>query len=439
MQTIPSKARALLRTWQGMSAALPTAGVSLVTDAALKYLDVLTQFEPTGDPDAVRRGAFYNRARETKRIARAAALIRRVAPVSLEDPNYLAFLAYQAASVELAYEHLPDGLAGRDAFSRFLLGTVHNAEINALAVGMPSGGYTIVVLNSGLVDFVYQAAKAVIEALAPIRPDPDRSRVTATFDLKVIEARLRSDPTPADRLYRTLEAYFFHGYPRASAFEKIPDAYGPPLALLVDMAERWMIGHEYGHGLSPAMENVPPEVNPSRAREHLADMLSTVATAFSAAELDGVPPEFSIGGAIFALACLDVRRRAYSILRTGSEQWANVPSPTHPLARDRADSILRVFRQYFDVDYFPSGEFDLRFVLRDSPPQPHSFSSEHAKRAYAFANVLQTIWLPVKERLLMMSGQSVSFTPCGNLKSLILHYTTPKPLRNLLQNEDCLS
>lgn len=396
-------ARALLRTKQAecVSAGPQAGGVSLVTDAALNYLDELTRYVPGNEPGRVRRGAFqYDEALERERIARADALIRRVAPVQLEDPNYLAFLAYQAASIELAHEHLFKGVAGRDAFSKFLLGTAHAADIDAFAERVSSGGYTIVVVNSGLVDFVYQAAKAVIEALSPTRPDMNRGLVTSTFDLKAIEGRLRSDPMPAERLYRTLEAYFFHGYPRASAFEKIPDAYGPFLSQLVGMAERWIIGHEYGHGLTPALENVPPTVNPSRAAEHVSDMLSTVATTFSAAEFDAVPPEVPLGGAIFALACLDILQRAFSILRIGTEQGANVVSLTHPLARDRADAILNMFKQCFDVDYSPGGGVDLKFVLRKTAPALHGFTDEHRKRAYAFANVLQSIWPVVRERLL---------------------------------------
>ena len=71
-------------------------------------------------------------------------------------------LAYQAASLELAVDDVAP-----DRFLRFLLGTAHTAEVNAFCRRLGAGDYTVVVVNSGLVDFIYQSAKVVIEAFAP--------------------------------------------------------------------------------------------------------------------------------------------------------------------------------------------------------------------------------------------------------------------------------
>jgi hypothetical protein len=97
--------------------------------------------------------------------------------------------------------------------------------------------------------------------------------------------------------------YFFEGYPRAF-LEAVPDVQHPPLAMTVALAERWIIGHEYGHGLLPPIEDAPPEVNVSKVEEHLADYNATLATVLSASRLDAMPPVFPLGAATFALKCL---------------------------------------------------------------------------------------------------------------------------------------
>jgi hypothetical protein len=251
-----------------------------------------------------------------------------------------------------------------------------------------------------LIDFVYQAAKAVVEALNPSRSTTGRSAVAAALDLELIRERMRSEPGALVRLYRVLAAYFFDGYPRASSFETVLDEQSPPLSLLVSMAERWILGHEYGHGLASLSFEAPPEVNLSRAREYSADAAATIATVRSAAELDHVSPEFALGGAIFALSCLDILVRASNLLRTGKEENPSGESETHPPTRDRAMKVIATFRQFFDVRYDADGGFDLDFVLRREAPEAHNFSREHGRRAFAFANVLQTLWPPVARRLL---------------------------------------
>lgn len=406
VDSVLENARTLLRAEQEIAnTKLPSSNGQLITDAALEVLGKLTRFGPTEVPHLVRRGAFrYEREREGTRIARAQALIRRVAPGPFEDPNYFAILAYQAASVEMAYELLAELLAQRapapDRFSKFLLGTVPAPDVNAFAQKVTKDGYTIVILHTALVDFIYQAAKVIVEALKPSRSVDGRSAVEALFDLKAVRARLVMDSRPAERLYRTLEAYFFAGYPRASAFETIPAEHYPILSLTVGLAERWVIGHEYGHGLAPSFQQAPASVRASWAEEYFSDSNATIVTVLSAAKLDALPPEFPLGGGIFALACLDLLQKGFYVLRTGKETGSGAEQGTHPKARDRAAAVIHGFRQFFDVDYHPNGTFELAFTLRAEAPKAHNFSSEHSKRAYAYANVLRTVWEPVKGRLL---------------------------------------
>jgi hypothetical protein len=209
-----------------------------------------------------------------------------------------------------------------------------------------------------------------------------------------------TDPAPVDRLYRTMEAYFFHGYPRATAFETVPEEQNPPLSLIVGLAERWIIGHEYGHGVVPSMADAPDEVNVDRAEEYFADMTAMVGTVLSADKLDAVPPEFPLGGAIFALRCLDLLQRALYLLLTGDEHWAGGEPDTHPAPRDRATMVIGRFRQLFEVDYRADHLFHLRLAEKPEIPETHGFTREHSAYAYRFAEILRTVWSPVKDRLL---------------------------------------
>jgi hypothetical protein len=392
-------ARAALRAEQGL--ALTPQSVVLpglpVTAAAIERYRELTQVVPDEGTGRVRRGAFtFEPELEAERIARGEALIRRVDPGPHEDVNYFAMLAYQAASIEYASDDIGPG-----AFSRFLLGTAHAADVNAFSRRLGADDYTIVVLNTGLVDFVYQAAKVVVEAMHPTRTaGEERGLVRASTDLETIRTGLAADPAPINRLYRTLEAYFFNGYPRATAFETVPEEQNPQLSLVTGLAERWIIGHEYGHGVTPSTAGAPDEVNLHRAEEYFADTNAMIVTVLSAAKLDAVPPEFPLGGAIFALACLDLLRRGLYLLLTGDEHRAGGESDTHPAPRDRAATVINGFRQFFEVEYRADHLFDLRFAPKPEIPETHGFTRERSGDTYKYAEILQTVWSPVKERLL---------------------------------------
>ncbi|UVT18566.1 MAG: hypothetical protein H8K03_12085 [Nitrospira sp.] len=396
-------ARAWLRELQerAVNTVLQGSNRPLVTDAALVALDQIVRFTPTKDQNLVRRGVFkYRRESEISRIARAKSIICHVAPGPFEDPIYFAILAYQAASVEMAYEGLYQKRPIPVDFSKFLLGTLHFPLVNAFADKITKTPYTIVVIFSALIDFFYQAAKAVVEAVNPLMSTDPRSSVVVNFDPEVIRTRLDSDSRSAERLYQTLRGYFVDGKARASAGEIIPQEHYPVLSLLVGMAERWTIAHEYGHGLAPSFERVPPTVNPVRTEEYFADRHATIATVFSAASLDSVPPEIPLGGAIFTLACLDILQKSRSILQTGKETSSDAEQGTHPEPVSRAAEVINCFRQFFDVHYYPDKGFDLKLLLRKEVPKTHEFSREHSERAYKYANVLWILWKPVKERLL---------------------------------------
>jgi hypothetical protein len=336
-------------------------------------------------------------------------LIRRIDPGPFEDPIYLALLAYQTASIELAFGEEIDL-----DWSKFLLGTVHSPELNAESqtqffyptLSFPQG-YTVVVLNSALIEYSYQAAKALMAALNPVWSTVPGSSVTFEFSEQHIRDELARNQEPIERLYRTLEAYFFAGYPRAFYNESVPAPQVIPLTQLVAMTERWVIAHEYGHGFASRMgftkkayesENVE---NVKRAEEYFADNNATILTVLSAARLDAVGPHISLAGPLFALACLEVKRRALSVVRCG-KVLPGMGDAEHPPNKARANNVLAAFDLFFEEG--PQNgphNIDLSLVLR--PPDWKPVDSEAKKELHAtvfrWSNALFMIWDQVQPRL----------------------------------------
>jgi hypothetical protein len=375
------------------------SGESVVA-TTLAYLDQRRKFEPAGVPGRVKRsGLTFEREIEERRIALAEDLVRRTDPGPFEDPNYLALLAYQAASIELA---LPDSADGRKidwGWDRFLLGTVHYRELNAYSRTILSPqNYTIVVLYSGLIEFAYQAAKAVIAALHPVQSTVPGRSVSAEASDQHVADELSHNKEPSERLYRTLEAYFFTtGYPRALHDESVPAEQVIPLNLLIDMAERWIIAHEYGHGFAARTAFAPKAASATessaQAEEYFADDNGLVLTVLSSARLDHVGPVFSLAGPAFALACLEVLRRSVSVIRQG-RVLPDEGDKDHPPNKARFDNILNAFDFHFDVLQDDQAGLDLALVHRPPDWTPADSETRRDRRAAVmqWSNTLFTIW-----------------------------------------------
>ncbi len=398
-----AEAREFLRKRQAQAAegapGFPYRRQESTTEEALAILREQRRFVPTNDPDIVRRGIFrFDRKPEEERIRRTEEFIRRVQPGPFEDPNYFALLAYQAASIEMALPQFQRQPQVKDPFSRIILGTVHGGEVNAFAQAFPRTGYTVVLVQSGLIDFVYQSAKAVVEAINPFRT-PDKSALsTANMDMDRIRAELKVNEAPVNRVYRTLESYFFKGYPRAFANETVADEQVPFLGGLIWMAERWITAHEYGHGLALPIDFSKAPYNANQAEEYFADCAATTLTVASGWSLDHLPAEVSLAGANFALACLKTCRRAKSVVTRGKEV-RDEGNGSHPPNELRALQNIASFRQFFDVQYDGGRVPEPTFVMRKKAPAQHGFGTEQSERAYFFSNVLFEMWPAVKERL----------------------------------------
>jgi hypothetical protein len=370
---------------------------------ALAALDTRRKFESGEMPCmVVRDGMAFNREPEMQRIALAEELIRRSDPGPFEDPRYLALLAYQAASIEMALpDTLTQGLVG-ERWSSVLLGTIHVPQIDSFEQSLFTSDYAVVCVYSALMEFAYQAAKAVTPVLsAHLR---GRGLAVGALDDKEIERRVANDPEPAERLYRTLEAYFFNGYPRAFVGETVPQEQVPLLTYLIDMTERWVIAHEYGHAVGATFHTVLGSRwrTSQYSEEYFADMNATILTALSAGKLDGVPPDFALIGGTFALACLEVVRRSLAMVREG-KVGPDRGDDKHPPTTHRASFISDIFNHHVLVsneNYGPSG-FDVAFVanLKGAPDLDPATIEDRHKRVFQFPTALLAIWRSIRTRL----------------------------------------
>ncbi|MGC3946355.1 MAG: hypothetical protein QM762_17855 [Chryseolinea sp.] len=360
----------------------------------LELLNKHTQFTNTKDPERIKRGFFsFHRQNELERIKVARELIIRTEPGPFEDPNYMALMAYQAASVEMIVRMLKKDMPP----SKFLLGTVHDPFVNAFAKRYNSSGYTLIVLHSALIEFIYQAVKVVVELLKPANTNSPNPTVELNDSSDKIKQVMKKNPLPVERLFKTLESYFYLGYPRAFAHE-IPDQKQQGMiSICTAMAERWVIAHEYGHGLFTGYIDPEKVNNRQWVEEYIADSNATICTVYSAAKLDGLPPEFALSGASFSLACLEVLRRAYSIVTEGISH-RDEGTDTHPPNKARVKQTIDIFKQFFDVRY-GDRKFEVDFLLRLAVPDNHIFGDEHIKRMHFNSRLLFNVWDEVKQML----------------------------------------
>ncbi len=253
---------------------------------------------------------------ERKRWARTRDIILRVAPGADEDASYLEMVARQAASVEMIlrgeYTDTPDAQMSA-ILDRVLIGTVPTLRADALSRRF--GDHFFVLISAGLIDFVYQAARAAVLSWKPVAAEG-----TAAFSFRNtaadVDEVLAADAAPARLLRDTLEAFLFSGFPRAVGFAPPAENYQAPLLILTNANERFVLAHEYGHTLHDAFDIVPADGSPT-SEEFAADLLAFRLVVQSGDVLDGLPPNFSSQGAYFVLTVLDVLRQALDIARYG--------------------------------------------------------------------------------------------------------------------------
>jgi hypothetical protein len=320
-----------------------------VEDATAKALQFATDLVADGRPegDRLRFGPFtYPAAAEKFRQARTRAIIERVEPGSFEDPRFLALLARQAASIEIAIRDSPvGGPSAFDACSRVLLGTT--GEPTSHGFSSLRSGHVVIAISAGMIDFMYQASKAA--SLALKRIDDKDSAYAASTKIEDTQLELDANRYPVDLLYGTLATWLYEGRPRAPIAATPTPEQSWPIGLLDNSAERFVLGHEYGHAMNDLLPRVMPQLtaatpipNDAWSKEYLADAFSVVTSVTSASEIDALPANIALQGAVLAMKVHEIFDDARSVAAMGAV--ASISGQvTHPPFEQRIEMLEEGF------------------------------------------------------------------------------------------------
>lgn len=343
------------------------------------------------DGDYVYDGAFrYPLRTEELRWTRTRAIIDRVGPGPDEDGGYFELLARQAAAVELVLLGMAEAEdKGLDfpigpALDAILLGTTGEPRSNATTSRLQNSSAASIALSAGMVYLMYQASKAVVLSWEP-KPVPEGHTAAFAIAPEDVVAVLDADSRPVDQLASTFIAWLLTGVARA-ADSRAPDPmYHPPLALLINNSERWVIAHEYCHALfdgppRPRPRWLPQPTTPYE-KEFRADLFATVVLIAAGDMLDGMAPNMVLQGAALAMKVHEIADRVIHLGRggTGDPLWA---STSHPPFDERATAV---FAAYADV---------VGAAIRDLPLEP----------AYAVALTLDELWRRARTKIVSALG-----------------------------------
>lgn len=254
---------------------------------------------------------------ERLRWARTRDILQRTSPGPDEDGVYLEMIARQAASIEviLRQEHTDSpNLRCQQICDRLLLATLPVLDSSACA--RRHGDFYFVQISAGLIDFAYQASKAVVFSWKPV-PAAAGSAFSFKCEPDDVQEVLAANPIPLRLLRMTIENYLFNGLPRVVGYAPPPSNYQAPLTLLTASNERFVIAHEYCHTLHDALDIVHGG-NAMHSEEFASDVLAFHLVAESGHQLDLLPPNMSTQGVYFVLTALDVLRQALDLARFGA-------------------------------------------------------------------------------------------------------------------------
>jgi hypothetical protein len=313
------------------------------------------------ESQSVRQGDFireginkYPAALEELRWKRTRDIIERIVPGVDEEPVLLEMLARQAASVEIIlrreYTSEPSSKAAA-ILDRVVLGTVPNLTWEAETKSPErKSNYSIIIISTGLMSYLYQTAKAVVLSWPQVSAPPGATYSFGTQTTQ-IDQHLKTHPDAQELLYEVTSRYLFQGFPGPTESNIPPVPYTAPLAQLVTHAERFVIAHEYSHGLFNKWESIEPEslepipgISLKWTKELLADSSAFSIAIVSARELERrLPPNVALQGGIFALSAHDLLRRAKDAFCYGHEQQ-DLGSESHPPTYRRIKQLQDLYR-----------------------------------------------------------------------------------------------
>ncbi len=297
------------------------------------------------DGSSIRQGPLsYDAGTETARWSLTREIIQRVSPGPFEDPRFFEMLARQAASIELGLSRsgtkagLPPG-----TFSRVIAGTT--GEPRSEASTALAAGVAVIMVSAGMMEFMYQGAKALVLAWKETGPAPGAA-LSFSGRPEDTEEVLDRDPYPATLLRDTLTGWLSTGRPRAphSRLPAAPRSW--PLALLINGAERFVLGHEYGHalieqlGVPELAAGGPVQAGSPWASEFAMDAFGAMAVVYSSAYLDRLPANLALQGAAVAMKVHEIFDSVQAVV--SAEHGGEAPA-THPPFDQRLGVIEQVY------------------------------------------------------------------------------------------------
>lgn len=284
----------------------------------------------------------YPLALEQKRWARTRDIIHRVSPGPNEDATYLEIVARQAASIEmiLRQEHTDTANARvSDLCDRVLIATIPSFSPKGSSRTVKN--HFIVLLSAGLIDFVYQVAKAVVLSCRATSTGPRRVRIEEKPE--VMDKVLAANPRLVSHFMATYVSYLYHGEPRVARSPVLPPEHKFALTPLTNFNERFILAHEYGHTLIDSLGFDFPGHLTRHGEELDADTLAFDLLMMSGAVLEGMPPTASARGAFFVLSVYETLRRALDIARHG-EVGEDLGFDSHPPTSLRYQRFVQRYR-----------------------------------------------------------------------------------------------
>ena len=297
------------------------------------------------DGSSIQQGPFtYDAGTEAARWSLTREIIQRVSPGPFEDARYFEMLARQAASVELGLSQsgTRTGITP-GTFSRVIAGTT--GEPRSEANTALAAGVAVIMVSAGMMEFMYQGSKALVLAWKETDPAPGAA-LSFSGRPEDTEEVLDSDPYPATLLRDTLTAWLFGGRPRASHSKLPPPQRSWPLSLLINGAERFVLGHEYGHALIEQLAvpelaaGGPAQDGSPWASEFAMDAFGAMTVLYSSAYLDRLPPNMALQGAAVAMKVHEIFDSVQAVV---SAEHGGEPPATHPPFDQRLQVIEQVY------------------------------------------------------------------------------------------------
>lgn len=300
---------------------------------------------------------------QTERWSLTRDIVERIRPGPYENSAYLLTLAEEAAAIEgyLRREAAPP-LAGLSEFaSRTLIGTT-NEPLGHARSSLVGGRYVVVMVSGAMMDFLYQAAKAVVLSWNEETPPKGwrfafsgSSNNSAGSSGKASSAQ---SALSADLLQDAIGTWLYDGYPRLLQSALPPTPYIAPLAVLTTFAERFVLAHEYSHVIFDHLRQSSAEIDDEvetedsiddkRAKrwrlEARADIVGARILAASAALYDGAPAITSLTGAAFAMKSYELWEQALQIAVLGDRHWLS-GTDRHPPFEWRRELLERVYAE----------------------------------------------------------------------------------------------